>query len=96
MKIFQHFCDVLVPYDNVVILNFKYHTSNIAFCGIFFQKLHVGQYFLSIQRTVTTHTKFPYKFPCFQEFPTMNKTREVDAHTQNSLAKSPILQNLML
>jgi hypothetical protein len=39
MKIFQHFCDVLVPYYKIVNLNFYYHTPNIALYGILFQKL---------------------------------------------------------
>jgi hypothetical protein len=87
MKIFQHFFDVLVPNYNIVILNFKYHTLY----GILFQELHVGQYFLSIQIIVTTQTKFPCKLPYLQESPIMNKPREVDAHTQNSFAKSLVL-----
>jgi hypothetical protein len=49
MKIFQHVCDVLVPYYKVVSLHFYYHTSNIALYGILFQNFLVGKYFLSTQ-----------------------------------------------
>ncbi len=40
MKIFQHFCNVLVPCYKIVILNFHYLTFHIALCNILFQKLH--------------------------------------------------------
>jgi hypothetical protein len=49
MKIFQHFCDVFVPYYKIVSFNFYYHISNITLYGILFQKKFVGQYFISIQ-----------------------------------------------
>ncbi len=39
MKIFQRFCDVLVPYYKIVNLIFYYHTPNIVLYGILFQKL---------------------------------------------------------
>jgi hypothetical protein len=30
MEIFQHFCDVFVPYYKIVLLHFHYHTFNIV------------------------------------------------------------------
>jgi hypothetical protein len=73
MKIFQQFCDVLVPYYSIYIFNFKYHTSKITLYDILFQELHVGQYFLSVQINVTTQIKFPCKLSYLQKFPIMNK-----------------------
>jgi hypothetical protein len=39
----------LFGYYNILILNFYYHTSQIALYDILFQKLLVRQYFLSTQ-----------------------------------------------
>jgi hypothetical protein len=39
MEICQHFCDVLIPHYNIVILYFHYHAFNITLYGIFFEKI---------------------------------------------------------
>lgn len=36
MEIFEHFCDVLVAYYKIVIVNLHYHKFNIALCGLLF------------------------------------------------------------
>jgi hypothetical protein len=53
MKIFQHFCDVLVPYYKIVNLNFYYHTPNIVLHGILFQKLLRASIFWPLKQTMT-------------------------------------------
>jgi hypothetical protein len=47
MEIFSHFCDVFIQYYKIVILQFYYHTFNIALGGILYQKLPK-----SFQRTI--------------------------------------------
>jgi hypothetical protein len=39
MEIFQHFCDVFVPYYKIVVLHVHYHTFNIVVYDFFYQKL---------------------------------------------------------
>ncbi len=53
MKIFEHFCDVLVPYYKIVNLNFYYHTPNIALHGILFQKNLRNNIFGPLKQTMT-------------------------------------------
>jgi hypothetical protein len=53
MKIFKHFCDVLVPYYKIVSLNFYYHAPNIALYDILFQKLLRDNIFCPLKQTVT-------------------------------------------
>jgi len=53
MKIFQHFCDVLIPYYKIATLNFYYHMLNIALYGILFQKLLGDSIFCPFKQIVT-------------------------------------------
>jgi hypothetical protein len=52
MEIFQHFCDVFIPYNKIANFLFPYHTFNIALYGIIFQRLCIRKYFLNI------HTRY--------------------------------------
>jgi len=62
MEIFQHFCDVLVPYYKIVLLNFHYHTFNIALCCVLFQKIPkktmMDNIFMTLKQNVTLRIKY--------------------------------------
>jgi hypothetical protein len=55
MKIFQHFCDVFVPYYKIVILNFYYHTSNKLPNMVFYSKNSLWDGIFSPLKQTTTH-----------------------------------------